>query len=136
MRVSPYELYFESVDSWKAVYGHSSPERPTPIKATFYDVFGAGFKSLCVGSERDPMRHGEMRKMLSAAFSQRSLLDQEAIVSSKIDDFVNIIGPKAPPGSEGINMTKWYEMMSFDILGEMAFGESFHSMEEGKVLLR
>ncbi|KAK2017789.1 cytochrome P450 [Colletotrichum eremochloae] len=132
VRVSPNELSFGSTESWKAVYGHSNAERPTPVKAPFYEIFGAGFKSLCIGSERDPKRHGEMRKMLSSAFSQRSLLDQEHIVSQKIDDFVTIIGQRAGPGSEGINMTKWYEMVSFDILGEMAFGESFHSLEDGK----
>lgn len=133
MRVSPNELSFASAESWKAIYGHSNSERPAPIKAPFYEIFGAGFKSLCIGSERDPKRHGEMRKMLSAAFSQRSLLDQEHIVSQKIDEFVSIIGQKAGPSSKGINMTKWFEMVSFDILGEMAFGESFHSLEAGNV---
>lgn len=76
-----------------------------------------------------------MRKMISAAFSQRSLLDQESIVSDKIDDFVRIIGKQAGPDSAGANMTKWYEMVSFDILGEMAFGESFHSLEDGRFSL-
>ncbi len=70
--------------------------------------------------------------MLSPAFSQRSLLEQESIIGGVIDQFVRIIGEKAPPGSNGINLTKWYEMSSFDILGEMAFGESFHSLETGK----
>lgn len=135
MRVSPNELSFASAESWKAIYGHSNSERPAPIKAPFYEIFGAGFKTLCIGSERDPKRHGEMRKMLSAAFSQRSLLDQEHIVSEKIDEFVSIIGQKAGPSSNGINMTKWFEMVSFDILGEMAFGESFHSLEAGNVPL-
>lgn len=131
VRVSPNELSFGSVESWRAIYGHSNAERTTPIKAPFYEIFGAGFNSPCIGSERDPQRHGAMRKMVSAAFSQRSLLDQERIVSDKIDDFVRIIGEQAGPGSAGANMTKWYEMVSFDILGEMAFGESFHSLEDG-----
>ena len=72
-----------------------------------------------------------MRRMLSPAFSQRSLLDQESIIGGVIDQFVRIMGEKAPPGSKGINLTKWYEMSSFDILGEMAFRESFHSLESG-----
>jgi cytochrome P450 len=131
VRVSPNELSFGSAESWTAVYSYLTAERPTPIKAPYYEIFGAGFKSLCIGSERDPKRHSEMRKMLSPAFSQRSLLDQEHIVSQKIDDFITIIGQKAGPDSKGINMTKWFEMVSFDILGEMAFGESFHSLEDG-----
>ncbi|CAO1604329.1 orf9b protein [Xanthoria calcicola] len=32
----------------------------------------------------------------------------------------------------GLNMTVWFEMLAFDILGEMAFGESFHCVEAGQ----
>lgn len=74
-----------------------------------------------------------MRKMLNPAFSQRGLLAQEAIIGGIIDKFVGILGQQADATSEGLNMTKWYEMNSFDILGEMAFGESFHSLDTGKL---
>jgi cytochrome P450 len=72
-----------------------------------------------------------MRKMLSPAFSQRALLEQESIISDIVDKFVRAIGEKAHPESNGINMIKWFEMTAFDILGDMAFGESFHSVEAG-----
>lgn len=73
-----------------------------------------------------------MRKMMSPAFSQRGLLEQEKIIAGTVDKFVKVLGEKAGPGTAGLNMTKWYEMDSFDILGEMAFGESFHSLESGE----
>ncbi|RJE20956.1 Cytochrome p450, partial [Aspergillus sclerotialis] len=132
VRISPNELSFASVESWKAIYGHAAPGKSVAIKSPFYDVFGAGFSKSCIGSERNPTRHGEMRRMLSSAFSQRNLLEQEDCVLQIIDKFIEIIGKKAGKGSDGLNMTKWYEMVGFDILGEMAFGESFHSIEDGK----
>ncbi|KAL3483005.1 cytochrome P450 [Aspergillus germanicus] len=132
VRVSPNELSFGSNESWKAIYGHPIAGTPLPVKAGFYDVFSAGFRRKCLGSERDPNKHAAMRRMLSSAFSQRALLEQESIIGRIVDRFVRIVGEKAPPGSKGINMTKWFEMSSFDILGEMAFGESFHSLEAGK----
>lgn len=98
----------------------------------FYDQVSMGFATTCIGSEIDPHKHGEMRRMLTPAFSQRSLLEQEAIINGTVDRFVKTVGEKAPPTSAGINMTKWFEMAAFDILGEMAFGESFHSIEDGK----
>lgn len=70
--------------------------------------------------------------MLLSAFSQRSLLEQEDTVARIIDRFIEIIGKKGGKGSQGLNLTKWYEMVGFDILGEMAFGESFHSLEDGE----
>ncbi|KAL0764153.1 hypothetical protein CaCOL14_013206 [Colletotrichum acutatum] len=69
-----------------------------------------------------------MRKMLSAAFSTKMLLDQEDIITKTVDAFVYRLGEDAFQ-SEGLNMTKWFEMVAFDSLGEMAFGESFHSVK-------
>ncbi|KAF6824735.1 benzoate 4-monooxygenase cytochrome p450 [Colletotrichum plurivorum] len=131
VRVAPNELSFASVESWKAIYAHPTGGKPISRKGTFYAVFSSGFNSKCIGSESDPRKHSAMRKMLSPAFSQRGLLEQEEIISRIVDKFVNIMGEKAGPGSKGLNMTKWYEMNTFDILGEMAFGESFHSLDAG-----
>ena len=94
-------------------------------------MFGAGFRSTCIGSEQDPQRHGQMKKSLSPAFSTKALAEQECIVVRVIDDFVRRIGEDGGPRTRGLNMTKWYDMCAFDILGEMAFGESFHCIESG-----
>lgn len=132
VRVAPNELSFNSVESWKAIYGNTIPDKPMPVKSSFYDIYGAGFRKLCIGSERNPQKHAEMRKMLSPAFSQRSLLEQEIIISGVVDQFVRLIGERAPFDSKGINMTKWFEIVTFDILGEMAFGESFGGLDRGE----
>lgn len=132
VRIAPNELSFASVEAWTAIYGHPRPGRKIAPKGPFYEVFAAGFQSKCVGSERDSKKHSTMRKMLNPAFSQRGLLEQEQIITSVVDKFVGILGEKGGPGSRGIDMTKWFEINSFDILGEMAFGESFHSLDTGK----
>ncbi|KAB8075103.1 cytochrome P450 [Aspergillus leporis] len=132
VRISPNELSFDSVEAMKAVHGHRPPTSPQALRSEFYPVTNSGFSRRCIGSEQDPERHKEMRKMLSPAFSQRALLEQESIISDIVDKFVRAIGEKAHPESNGINMIKWFEMTAFDILGDMAFGESFHSVEAGK----
>lgn len=131
--MSPNELSFASVESWKAIYGHRVGGAPTPIKSEFYDIYGAGFKSLCIGSERNPQNHSRMRKMLSAAFSTRVLMEQEDIITRAVDQFVTKLGTDGAQVN-GLNMTKWYEMVTFDTLGEMAFGESFHSVQAGEFI--
>ena len=133
IRVSPNELSFASVGSWKGIYGSQSTGKPALVKSEFYEMYGAGFNSTCIGSERDPSKHARMRRLLSPAFSAKVLKDQEDIVGQTIDAFVVRIGRDGAPGSKGLNMTKWYEMVAFDILGEMAFGESFHCIENGKL---
>jgi cytochrome P450 len=134
-RVSPNELSFASVNSWKDIYGHNIGQKQTLIKSEFYDMYGSGFESLCIGSERNPQKHRKMKQSLSAAFATKALREQETVVANRVDAFVSRIGQDGKPGSGGLNMTKWYEMLAFDILGEMAFGESFGCIENGKTTL-
>lgn len=115
--------------SWKEIYGHKSAGKQTLVKSEFYDIYGSGFNSLCIGSERDPQKHLQMKTSLSAAFSTKALQEQEHIVSKVVDAFIARIGEQC--GGEGMNVTKWYEMVAFDILGEMAFGNSFHCLQDG-----
>lgn len=69
---------------------------------------------------------------LSPAFSTKALLEQEITINSVIDKFIQRIGLDGGEHTAGLNMTKWYEMLAFDILGEMAFGESFRCIEHGR----
>ena len=93
-------------------------------------MYGSGYNSLCIGSERDPQKHARMKKSLTNAFSTKALLDQEKIIQRCVDGFVDKIGDESKRET-GINVSDWYEMIAFDILGEMAFGESFHCVENG-----
>jgi hypothetical protein len=131
-RVSPNELSFASLKSWKDIYGHAVGKKQTLVKSEFYDMYGAGFRRLCIGSERDPQKHRKMKQSLTAAFSTKALREQEEIVANVVDAFVDKIGKLGGPKSDGLDMTKWYEMLAFDVLGEMAFGESFGCIEDGK----
>jgi hypothetical protein len=49
---------------------------------------------------------------------------------------VEKIGPLSRKrGGQGINVVEWLEMITFDILGEMAFGEGFGCVERGNAIL-
>jgi len=94
-------------------------------------MYGSGFKTGCIGSERNPQEHAQKKRDLSAAFSTKSLSQQEEIIQRCIDGFITKIGDCSSRSADGINMVKWYEMVAFDAMGEMAFGESFHCIEKG-----
>ena len=94
-------------------------------------MYGSGYEKSCIGSERDPKKHSSMKRDLTAAFSTKALSDQESIIKDCIDIFIEKIGSE----KDALDMTKWFEMVSFDILGSMAFGESFHAVENGRQTL-
>ena len=131
-RVSPNELSFASVESWKAIYGNPPPGQHHCTKSDFYDVFSAGYDSKCIGSERDPKQHARMKKHLTVAFSTKALMEQEDIIQRCVNAMIEKLD-KLGQSPAGLDMRHWYEMIAFDILGEMAFGETFHCVENGEL---
>lgn len=72
-----------------------------------------------------------MRRFLAHGFSQRSLSEQEYIITDCIDRALDQIG-KLGADPKGINIVQWFNMLTFDIIGELAFGESFGGIESGE----
>lgn len=131
VRTAPNELSFNSAQSWRDIYSFRQGHQ-TFIKSDFYD--GGSFTSRGVHSivsERDVDAHGQMRKYLSHAFSDRSLSEQEEMIAGTILNFVHLAGERGQQEG-GWDIGKAYEMMTFDIIGDLAFGELFGGLEGGK----
>jgi hypothetical protein len=71
-----------------------------------------------------------MKKSLTVAFSTKALTEQEHTIQASINGMLEKI-EKLGQLDSGLDMVHWYEMIAFDILGEMAFGETFHCIENG-----
>jgi cytochrome P450 len=130
VRTSPNELSFSSSQSWKDIYG-SRTGHQVFRKSPFYE--GASFdgKTLSIISETDPLSHKRMRAQLNTAFSDKSLREQEQLIAEPIDLFIAQIGGK-DDSPQGIDIVRWFNLMTFDIIGSLAFGESFGGLKEGK----
>ena len=81
-------------------------------------------------SERDPVVHGKMRKYLSRAFSDKSLKEQEYLVGEMVDLFMKQVGEFGRRDG-GCDMVMWFNLLTFDIIGSLAFGEPFGGLESG-----
>lgn len=131
VRTAPNELSFNSAQSWKDIYGFRQGHK-TFIKSDFYDGGSFADRVHSIVSERDPVAHGIMRRYLSHAFSDHSLTEQEYLISNTINKFVQKTGEK---GSKGFDICKGFEMMTFDIIGDLAFGETFRGVDTCRCLL-
>jgi len=132
LRISPNELSFASVSLLKTIYGHQSAGKAAVLKTEHYDMLGAGFGAPSIGSERDPQKHNDMRKSLSSALSPKSVMDQESVVSDLVDKFILKLAELGAESS--VNMTHWYDFLTLDILGALAFGRSFGCLDNGKTI--
>ena len=128
VRIAPNELSFNTLQSWKDIYGQRKGHQPF-IKSNFYDGGNFAAQAHSIVSERDPAAHSDMRKYLSAAFSDRSLKDQESLIVEVVDEFIDQIGKH---GKEGVNLVMWFNLTTFDIIGRLAFGETFGGVASGQ----
>lgn len=129
MRVAPNDLLFNSAQAWQDIYGFRQGHK-TFIKGVFYE--GGVFASRGVSSidtERDPQRHANMRRLLANAFSMTSLTEQEELIRHTIDNFIELFKKKTIEQGGAFDVTKGYERMTFDIIGDLAFGEPFGALE-------
>lgn len=129
MRVAPNELSFNTANSWRDIYSVRKNVDPF-IKSEFYDGGSFAADASSIVSERDPKSHVEMRKSLASAFSDRSLKAQEPLIADIVDRFVEKVGKigQTPPGAD---MVVWYNLVTFDIIGSLAFGQDFGGLESG-----
>ncbi|OIW22639.1 benzoate 4-monooxygenase cytochrome P450 [Coniochaeta ligniaria NRRL 30616] len=97
------------------------------IKSNFYDGGNFADQAHSIVSERYPDKHHQMRKFLSRTFSDTSLKGQETLINTKIDRFVERIGEQGT-----VNFSHWFNLLTFDIIGELAFGTDFQGIETGQ----
>ncbi|KAL8684450.1 MAG: hypothetical protein Q9224_006344, partial [Gallowayella concinna] len=77
--------------------------------------------------------HKRIRTVLNRAFSEKVLAAQEpllqehvALLIQKLRD--HTLGPTANP----IDLAQWLNFITFDVVGDLGFGESFHCVENGQ----
>ena len=72
-----------------------------------------------------------IRKQLSYAFSQRALDGQVPLIQSHIETLIAQLRTRAESGTS-VNIADWFNFVSFDIIGHLAYGESFGCLEKGE----
>lgn len=95
------------------------------VKAPWYSITHP-FYSLFTA--RDRAGHDPRRRVWSPAFSERALRGYEVRLKQYNDALVNSFQGFAADG-DGINVTEWFNYWSFDVMGDLAFGQSFQMLQ-------
>ncbi|KAI6778698.1 Isotrichodermin C-15 hydroxylase-like protein [Emericellopsis cladophorae] len=129
LRTMPNELTFTDPQAWKDIYGHRQGHQQfhkDPIHVgSVQDIPGSTTLTMA-----DDENHSRQRRTLSHAFSQKALLEQESIIRGYVDLFVTKLRPFAQTG-EPANMCDWFNFTTFDVIGDMSFGEPFGCLRDG-----
>ncbi|KAF2009431.1 cytochrome P450 [Aaosphaeria arxii CBS 175.79] len=129
VRIAPNELSFCSTQSLKDIYSHPLSSEWAFLKSSFYDrPFGVA----SVATTRDPHDHRQQRQSLASGFSTKALREQEDIVHYYVDLFIQQIGNLSKTQSYGVDICEALNWVTFDIIGDLTFGESFDAVKTAK----
>jgi hypothetical protein len=75
--------------------------------------------SMNIINETDREEHSRMRRMLSFAFSNSNLLENEDLVIRRIDEFIREVGSiQSRHGKRGFNIVQQFNYLTFNIMGK------------------
>ncbi|KAI3394513.1 hypothetical protein diail_2602 [Diaporthe ilicicola] len=140
IRVAPNELAFADPSSWKDVMGGGSKELSKWAEVYLIPEFLPPHLQNTVDKEH----HKMLRRAVAPGFSDQSLRAQEGLITKYIENLVDrlresciaggrfdgSLGPDTEKSGSGgdsavFNLENWYRFTVFDIIGDLALGESF-----------
>jgi cytochrome P450 len=127
VRISPRELSFINASAWKNIHGNRPGHLSLEKDPAVYRKPPNEIASLLTANRAD---HARMRRVLGHAFSDRASRDQEPVVESYVDILIKRLHQQVE-GPEGgkLDISKWFRWLSFDIAGDLSFGESFECLQ-------
>ena len=131
VRIAPNELSFTDPEACRDIYGKRQGHLPfnkSQIWVPTPPKNGPQAPSILSADDED---HARIRKAWSYGFSDKALKDQETTVISYVNKLVSQLRSKIDPkkGYGDVDVVKWYNYCAFDIVGDLAFGESFGCLD-------
>jgi cytochrome P450 len=97
-------------------------------------LFKMPILTLLLRINADDIDHRRFRKLQAHAFSEKALLSQEEILQGHVHSLLDKLNQEiAGPRKGSVSLDQWYNFTTFDVIGDLSFGESFHNVEKGEM---
>ncbi|GAB1192901.1 hypothetical protein APSETT444_002100 [Aspergillus pseudonomiae] len=122
MSIGPTELSIADPRAVKALYSGQAKVSKGP----WYTVLEP---RVSLHMSRDKKEHARRRKVWDQGFSSRALRDYEPRVSHYAEQLLEAIRKHV---GKPMDMAKWFNYYSFDVMGDLSFGKSFDMLVGGQ----
>lgn len=139
VRIAPNELSYIDCQAWRDIYLTSPSTSSTSSGGRLFPRNSLWFNDSKNARPTDPTSimgsneesHARYRKAFMPAFTDKALQTQDPILEVNVNGFIEQLRKRADAG-ETVNIIDWLNYLSFDISGELSFGETFGSVANGK----
>ncbi|KAI0414198.1 cytochrome P450 [Xylaria grammica] len=131
VRYSPSDLSFTDQDgsAWKAIHGHGKGEREFPKAREWFVTPANGVYGINSAPAHDD--HRRFRRVFAPAFSDRALKQQEPLFRKHVDLLISKLSENVTK-SGSIDMVKMFQFTTFDIMGDLTFGQPLGLLETNR----
>ncbi|KAI8942914.1 hypothetical protein NX059_000953 [Plenodomus lindquistii] len=125
VRTSPNSVSCLHATAWKEVYGHRKPGQLENLK---HPGFVAEVASGIIGADTET--HTHQRHLVAPSFSAQSMQRQEPLIRHHVNNLFSCFEKHCAEG-QSINLIRWFNLFSFDLIGDLSFGASFGNLNRG-----
>ncbi|KAL1969776.1 hypothetical protein VTN77DRAFT_7285 [Rasamsonia byssochlamydoides] len=129
VRIAPSDVSFISATAWNDIHGHRTHGKLPFEKDT--RIFAPTLTDTPHVIKAKSGDHARMRRLLAHAFSEKALRGQEGIIQYYIGLLISKLREHAAAGGN-IDLVKWYNYTTLDIIGHLSFGKSFGCLVQSK----
>lgn len=130
VRIAPGHLSFTDPRAWKDIYGHLVAHRSGAQEMSKTRTFNAVLDDIPTSIlNADREEHGRLRRALAHGFSDTSMRQQEPIIAKYVNLLLRRLGQECDGGARALNAEAWYNWTTFDITGDLIFGQTFGCLE-------
>ena len=144
VRLAPAELSYTD-DAWNDIYAKPVGKPQLRKDLLQFLLPSTGYKGLLF--EDNDIEHSRMRfvskktafqhfnaniarRNFSHAFSDKSMREQEPIINKYIIQLIHRLHENV---NKPVDLVNWYNFCTFDVIGDLVFGESFDCLHTSKL---
>lgn len=130
VRFTVNDVSFIGPGAWKVLHGNQrgDPKNMYQKDMRVYRPTVSGHMHIINANDEDHRRH---RRILGYAFSDKALRGQEPVVQQYIDLMIKKLTQRAVEYGMA-DLTQWLNFVTFDLIGDLSFGESLGNLERGE----
>ncbi|WPH03317.1 cytochrome P450 [Acrodontium crateriforme] len=130
VRIGPKTLsYAGGAQAWNDVHGFAKSGKAKPFKSPKY--YAKPYNGADDIFTSNGQTHTRQRKILSSPFSDKALKEQEPMLKRWSLKMKDKLAEKAA-ANEDVDLLKFYNCTTFDIMGELAFSEGLGLLDDSE----